>query len=496
MLIKHNAMRTRPLIYTLLISFMLPAVQSCLREDPEPPVNADDGIYIQGEATAFLNFDVNGMMTEATNEATGQPGDGLYEIFLAVSSALEGFNVIEVIDRTQTIYGPLTENTIQLNGENGQISGTIQKGELGEEAGVFTVGESGLYHVIIDRSSKTFVISPVSALSLYNRPAGGQWSEVNLELISGFDKSNMIFEASDLALGECEFRFRYGHGDRIEVSGAGVSVNTSFGGDLTNSDPGFDLTMVPGGSNYILEAQYTGNYSTLVNWTVGSGFSAVMTENNTLEYPSQIFMVGDGISTYTGEDAWNWAMNEFPMIPVYSMPHLFWKIVWLNSDGGMLFAPQQGPEGQFGKEGDKVDGYFNIGSEQVPVPGTPGHHMVIVNLQTNQVYVSEPDVYLIGDAVGSWETENLDYKLTVDNAYRILTTLKEFYTGTLRMYAWHDGDWFGKWWNAEFNVSDGVIVFRGNRPHLDSYALDAGKYTVELNFSTGQGSVEPCDCGK
>lgn len=180
-----------------------------------------------------------------------------------------------------------------------------------------------------------------------------------------------------------------------------------------------------------------------------------MTETGSFSYPEKLFMIGDGVSALEGEDAWKWELNDFEMIPVNSNPHLFWKIVWLNNDGGIRFAPQKGPENDFGKEGDKVNELYSIGDEDVSVPGTPGYHMIMVNLQTEQISISQPEVYLIGDAVGSWDTKNMDYRLSVDNSYQIITTLKEFSTGTLRMYAWHAGGWFTKWWNSEFNVFNG-----------------------------------------
>lgn len=483
-----------------LIIFLLSplvALNSCLNvDDPDPSVDAADGIYIKGGSTAFQDFDKNGLMNPALNEVNGQTRAGLFEIFVTVSSDSEGFNIVEVVSNIQTIYGPTSSEEIILTGEDSQISGTIEKGTFGKDAGEFTVREDGIYHIIIDKQTSTYVISPIWDLTLYDHPTGEEWSDMEIPLISGFDKSNMSFETTGLDMKEGEFRFRYGHGDKIEISGDEVKVHTSFGGLLSATGPGLELSMVPGANSYLLEKEYESKYKMVVNWTVGIGFTAQMSEADSTSYPEHLFMIGDGISSLEGEDAWNWDLNDFEMIPVYSNPHLFWRIVWLNSNGAIRFAPQKGPGNDFGREGDKTDNLFSIGQEDVPVPGTQGYHMIMVNFQTEQISISQPEVYLIGDAVGSWDTQNMDYRLTVDNSYKIITLLKEFSTGTLRMYAWHEGGWFTNWWNAEFNVFGGQIVYRGNRPHLDTYAIDAGKYTVTLQFITGAGVVESCACEK
>ena len=220
-----------------------------------------------------------------------------------------------------------------MNGENGQIKGTVQKGVFGPDAGIFTVPENGIYHIIIDKQTSTFVISHVSDVSLYDHATGEEWCDTVIPLKTSFDKSNMMFELNGLDLTEGEFRFRYGHGNKIEITGNEVKVHTSFGGAFSGTMPGFILSMIPGGNNYLLDTEKEGTYTLNVIWTVGQGFAAQMTETGSSTFPEKLFMIGDGISSLSGEDSWNWDLNDFEMIPVYSQPHLFWKIVWMNSTG-------------------------------------------------------------------------------------------------------------------------------------------------------------------
>ena len=482
-----------------LIIFLLSAIialNSCLKgDDTEPLITADDGIYIKGKSTAFNHFDGNGLMKPATNEVNGQSRVGLYEIFIAISSESEGFNIIEVVNQAQTVYCPLSNDNIVLAGENGQINGTIQKGIFGPDAGVFTVSENGTYHIIIDKQTSTYVISPVSDISLFGNVTGEEWSDTDIPLISGFDESNMMFEITGLDLREGEFRFRYGLGDKIEITGNEVKVYTSFGGVRSGTMPGFELSMVPGGNNYLLEKEHEGTYTLAVNWTVGEGFAAQMTETGSSSYPVKLFMIGDGVSSLAGEEAWNWELNDYEMIPVNSNPHLFWKIIWLNNNGGIRFAPQRGWENDFGKVDEEVNGLYSLGEQDIPVPGTPGYYMLVVNLQTEQISISQPEVYLIGDAVGSWDTQNAEARFTVDNSFEVITLVKYLTAGNIRMYAWFDKGWFTHWWNAEFNVLNGEIIFRGNGPNLESVYITAAIYTMRLNFRKGEGSVK-CDCSR
>jgi hypothetical protein len=470
------------------------ALNSCLKEEP---LNVDDGIYIKGKSTAFDSFDEMGRMKRAINEVNGLPREGLYEIFIAVSSESEGFKITEVINNIQTKYGPSSNENIVLTGENGQITGTIQKGIFTTNANVFTVPENGLYHIIIDKQSSTYVISPVTDISLFGHAADEDWTDTEIPQNSSFDISNMMFEITGLNLTEGEFRFRYGHGDKIEIISNEVKVYTSFGGIFSGTMPGFDLSMIPGGNNYLLDKEKEGIYTLDVIWSVGEGFGAQMRETSSSNYPGKLFMIGDGISSLSGEDAWNWDLNDFEMIPVYSQPHLFWKIVWLNENGGIRLAPQKGFENDFGKDGEGEDGLYNMGEQDIPVTGFKGFYMVVVNFQSKQISISRPEVYLIGDAVESWDTQNPMALFSVQDAFNVLYLKRRLAAGNIRMYAWHNKGWFTHWWNAEFNIYNDEIKYAGNNPNLEPVSVIDGVYEMKYDFSKDEGSIEYCPtCSK
>ncbi len=486
--------KLKSLIISLISVLVL--LCGCLRGD-ESLVDVDDGIYIKGKSTAFNHFDASALMKQAVNEADGQSRSGLYEIFIAVSNEPDGFNIIEVIDKTQTIHGPSTNESIVLNGENGQISGTIRKGIFSAGAGVFTVQEDGIYHIIIDKQTSTYVISPVNNITLYNHATGEEWYDSLIPPATGFDKTNMMFEITGLGLTIGEFRFRYGLGDKIEIVGNEVKVHTSFGGIISGAMPSYELSMISGGSNYLLNEENEGTYTLDIIWSVGEGFAAQMLETGSSSYPENLFMIGDGISTLTGEDAWNWDLNDIAMIPVYSQPYLFWKIVWLNKNGGIRFAPQRGSENDFGKEGDGADGLYNIGEQDIPVTGTEGYYMVVVNFQSQQVSIERPEVFLIGDAVGSWEPQNPLALFSVQDAFNVIYLKRKVDAGNIRMYAWDTNGWFTYWWNTEFNAYSDGIKYVGNGINLQPVNVISGVYEIKLNFRTGEGAIDYCEtCSK
>ncbi|MFO7842981.1 MAG: SusF/SusE family outer membrane protein [Bacteroidales bacterium] len=197
--------------------------------------------------------------------------------------------------------------------------------------------------------------------------------------------------------------------------------------------------------------------------------------------PTELYMIGDGVGD------WEWANTDLPMIPVHSHPELFWKIVWMNETGAFKIAPEKDWGNDFGYDTDLGNGEYSIGGTNVPVPGTEGYYMVVVDLENNLISVTEPEVYLIGNTVGSWDTADPNAKFTVDNVNEVITITKDLAADEIRMYAWHS--YFTDWWQSEFMVLNNTIEFRGNGNDQERVNVNAGSNTVELNFRTGVGSI-------
>ncbi len=196
-------------------------------------------------------------------------------------------------------------------------------------------------------------------------------------------------------------------------------------------------------------------------------------------YPPALFMIGDGVG------GWDWSTVDLPMIPVNGQLNLFWKIVWLNATGEFKFAPQKAWNGDFGKTGSATAGVYSKGGDNIPVPGTAGYYMIVVDFATGKIAIADPKVYLIGNTIGSWDTAKSDALFTIDNS--IVTITKTLAADELRMYAWHP--WFSDWWRSEFIILGGKIEFRGNGNDQARVTPTAGNNKIDLNFKTGDGSI-------
>ncbi|MBN2756624.1 MAG: SusF/SusE family outer membrane protein [Bacteroidales bacterium] len=207
-------------------------------------------------------------------------------------------------------------------------------------------------------------------------------------------------------------------------------------------------------------------------------------------YPSELYMTGDGL-----DNSWGWT-PELKLIPVNGHPELFWKIVWMLDGGSFKFAPQAAwSGGDFGITGTPdADGVYAKGGDNVPVPGTAGYYMVVVDLKNNTVQVTIPQVFGMGDVFGNWTMGANPF--TVDNDNEIIKFVSVSGSSNLRMYANATTmNLGGDWWRAEVNMlyvdgTDDDIVFRGNGGDPAAYPVTVGQ-TISLNFRTGTGSVTP-----
>ena len=208
-----------------------------------------------------------------------------------------------------------------------------------------------------------------------------------------------------------------------------------------------------------------------------------MTYKIETQFPTALYMIGDGVG------GWDWGTVNLPLIPVNSHPNLFWKIVYMNASGGFKFAPEKAWGNDFGKTGDATGGIFAKGGDNIPVPGTAGYYMIVVDLAAGKISIADPKVYLMGSVYDpNWNTANPAGLFTVDNANSLITLTKTLSAGDVRIYAWHP--WFTDWWQSEFIVLNGQIAFRGTGNDQDRVTVTPGPYTISLNFKTGAGSIQ------
>lgn len=264
-----------------------------------------------------------------------------------------------------------------------------------------------------------------------------------------------------------------------EATSNGIGFDVGFGNvDAENSS---DKVVDNGGNISVSEK---GAYNiTLTIDAVNGDVKKIIIATPPPKYPEQLFMIGDGVGD------WQWENTDLPMIPVNGTPNLFWKIVWLNETGGFKFAPEKAWGKDFGGDSKAVKEEYGKATENIPVPGTAGFYMVVVDLDANKISVVAPKVYLMGNTIGSWDANNSEGLFTVDNANEKITITKTLQAGELRMYVSHAYFPENDWWRTEFMIFDENIVPRGNGGDQERVAVSGVETTIDLNFKTMKGKI-------
>ena len=491
---KKNALTSLMKISGLMLA-MFVAFTSCEKDDPKPdPVLVEDGFYVKGSLTPYAEIEFNGSFVAGKNEVDQAARTGMYEKYVALKAGAEGFNIHQVSGQDVTIWGPSSVEVLDITDITDNPAITIQKGTLGN-SGVFTVPTDGLYHIILDTETSTFVIAPVPYWAIIGGATPIGWTDSQMPLVGDFGLNEIKFELTDIELRAGDFKFRYGNGWKINITDdETVKVNTNYGGTVSGTLPDLVAELIPGGDNYALTKEQEGIYTVTLTWNAESGYTSTLTKTadvTPLDYPENLYMIGDGVGD------WEWANTDLPLVPTHSNPHLFWKIVWMNAEGGFKFAPEKEWAGDFGISGDADEnGVYAKGGDNVSVPGTAGYYMVVVDLENETIQVTDVKVYGIGDAFGVWDAATEANLFTIDGESIYFNSVPA--AGDLRMHVTAttlsnivDGEVKPvDWWQAEFNIIDGSIAFRGTGGDQTGIpAITAGQ-KVTLNFKQGTGTIE------
>ncbi|MCF8380836.1 MAG: SusF/SusE family outer membrane protein [Bacteroidales bacterium] len=468
---------------------------SCNKDDdPDPdPIIVLDGLYLKVDGATDADLISNVKMKATRNEVLQEERSSLVEIYMALEANSAGFNIVHVAGASKKVYGPAADFALvaaeALDVEEPKEG--LWKGGYEESTAMFTVPEDGLYHIMLDTELGKMAIAKV-VWGLIGGATPGGWSD-NTAMAATFNKDKMDFVVENVTMLENEYKFRYSNGWKIILDTEldlgdgkkGVKVNTNLGGSLT--------ALVPGGDN-IVNAEYA-IYKFTMTWEKGVGISVVQLKTGEAEplpeYPENLYMIGASIG------GWDWAANGIQMIPVHSNPHLFWRIVWIESgvaDAGVKFAPGMEWVGDFGVTGDATDGVWAKGGSNLPDIAASGYYMVVVNLLTETIEVNAPKVYGIGDAFGTWDAAQAAAMFTVDNTAKLITSPAFVAAAELRIHVaaatlTNDDGNAVDWWQAEFVVLAGQIEYRGTGNDQARYTTTLGQ-TVALDFVNGTGTFQ------
>lgn len=317
--------------------FGLISLNSCKDddEDPTPTNNAivEDGFYIQGDATAYADFDIKATLSPTKNEVLQEERSSLMEIYVAVKGS-GGFNIVQVNGSERTTWGPssefaLTPSRNEEPNEDGMD--IIQRGAIEATDAKFTVAEDGLYHVIIDTELGVGAILPAK-WGVIGQATPTGWSGSTALDAPTFDFNTMTFKKENVEMSNGEWKFRYSNGWKVQLDTTldlgdgkkGVYANCNYGGSVD--------ALEEGGSNFMNEKG--GIFTVELTWTAGAGHTAMLTRTGDIparDYSAvSVGLIGDGVVDG------NWDGEKYASTPAKDGDVYTWNFngVELNNTGG------------------------------------------------------------------------------------------------------------------------------------------------------------------
>lgn len=276
------------------------------------------------------------------------------------------------------------------------------------------------------------------------------------------------------------FKIRTQNGVASPVNG--MSFDVGFG-VLNGAESSVKVVDLSG--NFSVNAKGRYNIEINIDATNGDAKEVIIIEY--LEYPANLYAVGDGVTT-----GWDWANDALEMVPVHSHPELFWKILWIDANEGFKFNSAKAWDGnQFGEPADAanvINSIVDFGTENITVAAS-GYYMVVVDMKNHKIELAEPKVYGMGDAFGGWDAAQAANLFAVDNVAQTISYASVPNNGTLRMHA-TASTLICDWWQAEFNIVGGAIEYRGTGGDQTGIPSVVTGNKITLNFKEMTGTVE------
>ncbi len=470
----------KKLLYLLSAMALMAGFTACedSQEQPGPDLGGIvlDGFYIYGEAVGTNDLvDVNAL-SAGMNENGKMLRTGMYEKYIWLE-ADKDFRMVEYSAGTKIHYGAnLAEENYGWDendpdcknfGDNPNMK--IQVGEMivGEEAPAMQVKETGMYHIVLDNNYVGDLEYPqilVQRAKWGVRGGMNNWGFTEGVETRNADGSIIYTWSKQILSANGEFKFASCDGWKINLDLDGnVKAEVSFGmedGKLIN---GTD-------SNIKVSKDFPAVYNLTLIYkpkagALGDSFTFV--EEYLTELPSATTLV-DGEANVkaipvNGKGGRYW-------VAYYLDANKTYKLIKSISAGDTAFTTLDGaPVENITVEGDG----FKVAQS--------GLYRFYVDYVDNKVAVDVAEVCGMGDAFGGWNAGQ--YPFTVEDG---VATIQTAAAGNLRMYVAVPN---AEWWQTEFNIYDGKIVYRGNDGDQAAVAVTAGQ-TVTLNFNEGTGSIQ------
>ncbi len=456
--------------FAMALAVAVVGLTSCDEKDKNKP-NLNDlanGFYVS-EAGADL-VAVNAM-DQGINEVDQSTRAGMYEKYVVLEANKE-YEFVNKKGANADRYGAALEYGDSLIvTDNHEIAG--YKGFLTANT-KFKVTEKALYHIVLD-FNEDGKLSDVGGAQCIVVPVewgvrGGMnsWGWTAGEKSEKDGAITWTWKDQELAAGG-EFKFAHDDAWKINLDIANlVKANTNLGADC-----------VPGGGNITVEK--AGLYTITLTYKASETSSETkdsysmtieLTQESTL--PTTMYMIGNDFGN------WEWASDGVvELTPVHSHAGMFWTIRHMTTETQFKFCATKAWNGDFKSLGTN-EGFITPDNAQVE---TEGIYTIIIDLKGDKITVMPAEVYGMGDCFGNWDEGKNPFEVAEKTLVANTTA-----AGNLRMYAKIPGN-EGNWWQSEFNICDGKIVFRGEGGEQEAVAAAAGA-KVTLDFNANKGTIE------
>lgn len=231
---------------------------SCSEDEPTPDNNNNDedpissvanGMYVVGSAssgTAVVDFQMGAGVVGNVDGVSTRSGMFSSFFFLAEGS----FQFIQYTDGDSVIFGGvLSEVALPDNADINYYTGTLSP----DGDAITTPAAAGLYHIVVDRTSNTIVMVPVTYWEIIGPASAGGWGSGTQIPLKEASAESVVFELTGELLGthdaDQSFKYRYNSNWDIafdDVDGFNVFTNFGFtdgafligGANLTLDEPG------------------------------------------------------------------------------------------------------------------------------------------------------------------------------------------------------------------------------------------------------------------
>ena len=463
---------------------------SACNKDDKKPVGPDivlDGFYIRGDAVGTNKTESKYALSAGVNEVEKATRSGMYEKYVWLE-ANKDFTLVENSAGNVTYYGAdlkevnygYDENDPDCKNFADNPNMMIQQGFLviGESAPKMQVKETGLYHIVLDNNKLSDL--PDGAQIIVQKADWGVRGGMNswgftegTQTVNNDGTVTWTWEDQDLA-SNGEFKFASCDGWKINLDQDGkVKAEVSFGADSEGK-----LGIGNDYGNMVVEK--AGLYKLTLTYNCKGGaiadsftYTVEMTQASTL--PETMYIIGNDFGN------WDWASDGVvDMVPVHSHGGEFWAVRYMTTETQFKFCSEKAWGKDFkGLGNDK--GYITPDNCQVEADGL---YLIYVDLVNNAVTVEPANIQGMGDCFDNWDADT--HPFTVEGNLATVTLPK---AGNLRMFASTTCHPSSDWWQMEFNIYDGKIVYRAAGGEQAAVPCTAGQ-TVSLDFNAGTATIK------